>query len=68
MHVLHGSDFDLSNALDVGHAAVERGDELVQMTELARSYPIEHPPYHWTSPVLRDPLRNTFDHVPIRPV
>jgi hypothetical protein len=31
------SDVDLSNALDVWHATVERGDELVQMPELARS-------------------------------
>jgi hypothetical protein len=31
------SDFDLSNALDVWHATIKRGDELVKMTELARS-------------------------------
>jgi len=31
------SDFGLSNALDARHATVKRGDELVQMSELARS-------------------------------
>lgn len=31
------SDVDLSKALDVWHATVKGGDELVQMTELARS-------------------------------
>jgi hypothetical protein len=30
-------DFDLSCTLDVWHATVKRGDQLVQMTELARS-------------------------------
>jgi hypothetical protein len=46
------SDFDLSNALDVWHATVKRGDELVQMTELARSIRLSTPLYYWTSPVL----------------
>jgi hypothetical protein len=37
------SDFDLSNALDVWHATVKGGDELVQMTELARSIRLSGP-------------------------
>jgi hypothetical protein len=37
------SDFDLSNALDVWHATVKRGDEFVQMTELARAIRLSTP-------------------------
>jgi hypothetical protein len=37
------SDGDLSNALDVWHATVERGDELVQMTKPARSIRLSNP-------------------------
>ena len=39
------SDFDLSNALDVWHATVERSDELVQMTNRTRAI-------RWSNPVV----------------
>jgi hypothetical protein len=51
------SDFGLSNALDVWHAAVERGDELVQMPQLERSIRFSNPVAsgHHNSPgLLRD--------------
>jgi hypothetical protein len=37
------SDGDLSNALDLWHATVERGDELMQMTKRERSIRLSSP-------------------------